>query len=97
MPIIKQPRIYIDFASPDWVESYDHTLIKCPCDCKCNNLCEKGVGLCDICINNMVSEMTNDLDEVCENLEYGSDSFSTPALEWPWRSYLPAYLTSFLF
>jgi len=47
MIIIRQPTMYFDYASPDWVEPYDHTLVSC----ECGGLCEKGVGLCDQCID----------------------------------------------
>lgn len=43
---IKQPAMYVDFAAPDWVEPYDHTLVSCDC----GNLMERGMGLCDKCI-----------------------------------------------
>lgn len=49
---IKQPPMYFDYASPDWVERYDHTLVYC----ECGNLMEKGIGLCDKCIEDMLYE-----------------------------------------
>jgi len=44
---IKQSSMYIDFAAPDWVEPYDHTLVLC----ECGNFMEKDMGLCDKCID----------------------------------------------
>jgi len=44
-----------------WVEPYDHTLI--PCDC--GRLCERGIGLCDPCIDKVTIEMEKDLEQLC--------------------------------
>lgn len=43
---IKQSSMYFSYDLPDWVEPYDRTLILC----ECGFLMEKGMGLCDRCI-----------------------------------------------
>lgn len=63
MPVIKQPSQYINLAVDHYryYEPYDHTLIQCDGNGEgCNRLCEKGVGLCDPCIDKMVDEMVGD-------------------------------------
>lgn len=42
---INQPKLYINFCS-DTIEEYDYTLVAC----ECGNLMERGVGLCEGCI-----------------------------------------------
>ena len=56
---IKQPPQYIDYTLPSWVKPYDHTLVKCDC----GRLCEKDVGLCDICIDKKLMRMSISLDK----------------------------------
>lgn len=61
MPIqIKQARMYVNFAIADdeYYEPYDHRLIRC----ECGRLCECGVGMCDVCIDDMVAQMEQDLE-----------------------------------
>ena len=57
--LIKQPSLYFDYSSPDWVEPYDHHLVAC----ECGKLCEKGVGLCDNCLDVISRKMEIDLEE----------------------------------
>lgn len=57
---IKQSSAYINYALPDWVEPYDHTLV----NCECGNLMEKGMGLCDECIDRETLKMEADLKEM---------------------------------
>lgn len=65
MPIlIKQPPVYFDYTKNENDEVWDRSLIKCPCECRCLNLCEKGVGLCDPCLNNISIKLSNDLDKI---------------------------------
>ena len=66
MPIqIKQASVYINLATHlyDYYEPYDHVLVVCNYD-DCTNLCEKGIGICDPCIDKITSTMAQDLDEV---------------------------------
>jgi len=61
---IEQPSIYypdyFDYTSLWWLEEYDHTLV--PCDC--GNLMEKGVGLCEQCIERETLKMQSALEEL---------------------------------
>lgn len=54
---IKQPSIYIDFTSPNWVDPYDRVLVRC----ECGELMERGMGLCDKCIDRESYEIESDL------------------------------------
>jgi len=63
MPIvIKQPSVYVNLAVDcyEYYEPYDHTLVQCDC----GRLCEKGVDMCDPCIDEVTTEMTKDLDRI---------------------------------
>lgn len=61
MPVlIKQPKMYFNYAAEEWYEPYDHTLVYC----ECGNLCEKGIGTCDDCIDKITNEMSADLDRI---------------------------------
>lgn len=50
---IKQPCVYIDYTLPWGFEEYDHTVVYC----KCGKLMERGMGLCDQCINDDLDQM----------------------------------------
>lgn len=61
MALIKQPAQYINYMADEEYEPYDHMLVPCDGNGKgCDNLCEKGVGLCDKCISREVADMTRD-------------------------------------
>ena len=64
MITIKQASIYINFAADEFYEPYDHTLISCDC----GRLCERGVGLCDVCIDEMTKVMAQDLEKLCHEV-----------------------------
>ncbi len=63
MIIIKQPSVYINYTLPYWVKPYDHTLVSC----ECGNLMERGMGLCDKCIDREILKMQADLQEMFVN------------------------------
>jgi hypothetical protein len=65
MIVIKQPPVYMNLATHlyQYYEPHDHTLVVCDYN-GCTRLCEKGVGMCDSCINKMTDIMARDLDEV---------------------------------
>lgn len=80
---IKQPDTYVDFAAPDWVEPYDHTLVSCDC----GNLMERGMGLCNECIEresllmqsgleNMARKWKDEKSQTCNMDRSSSNTFS---------------------
>lgn len=58
--VIRQPSMYFDYAFPDWVDPGGYTLVQCDC----GNLCEKGVGLCEPCIERESIEAERGLEEI---------------------------------
>jgi len=56
MAIIKQPTFFISYDLPSWVEPYDRSLT----NCECGNLCERGIGSCDSCIDRITKEIEMD-------------------------------------
>lgn len=58
---IKQPEMYISYDLPDWVEPYDRTLVQCECG---RSLMEKGMGLCDTCIDEFTKQVEQDLKDL---------------------------------
>lgn len=64
MIVIKQPPMYIEYEPDERFEPYDRTLIRCQCDCNCQGLCERGIGLCDKCIDKITEVMTQDLENI---------------------------------
>lgn len=62
---IRQPPIYVNLAAHlyEHYEPYDHVLVVCDYD-GCIKLCEKGIGMCDFCIDKITNAMSQDLDEV---------------------------------
>jgi len=57
--IIRQPKLYFDYDMPDWADPYDQSLILC----ECGNLCEKGIGRCELCIDKITKNMQKDLSD----------------------------------
>lgn len=60
MPTIKQPSHYIDYSAPHWMEDYDHVVV----NCECGKLMERGMGLCDSCIERESLIMQKDLHKI---------------------------------
>ena len=58
--------MYFNYALPDWVEPYDYTLVPC----ECGNLMERGVGLCEQCIDRESRKMGADLKEMFKDRDY---------------------------
>ena len=61
---IKQPAMYISYDLPDWVEPYDRTLVLC----ECGSLMERGMGLCDKCIDRETLKMKPDSEEILNDV-----------------------------
>jgi hypothetical protein len=60
MIVIKQPTIYFSNDLPNWIELYDRMLVSC----ECGSLMEKGMGLCNKCIDHELLKMQSDLENM---------------------------------